>query len=574
MKQYSFIDMHIHTAFSDEEKCDMTIEQLLKKAQERAQRTGQDCVISIADHNTILGVKKAREILSSPEGKAKYPNVVLINGIEFTTDLCELANQFGGHRVFTRCHTLAYGYDENDTELTAYSRITHKMFTFEDNVGMQICAARRALCEKYGLDLPFTLFEDMAELGMGAKFKDEFLSRFALYAQEHKLKINLNEASLVISPYILNHVDYVREASSFGRLKLSEIAKLVKGAGGELVVAHPSLIRVTVKGLEHIARQEGLSLSDVYVPDKRKYNNNTDLSHVKMQKLVFEYFIDAFNKTCGGGTYLRGIEKYYSSNYRSRLDKIIETICAERGLFETCGSDYHGIHLHPDKMLGNVFTDTILERYESEYSYVSSDRCPMVVSGLTAVEHFLGDRTAKLPNQTKFVTDRGVEIPQEVYEHIISITSKNATHIGVTQSSEDAKSSYGFEARIAELTEIVEKFNQIIATTESKAKRAKLLLRLNLFSENVYEALKVLRDKSANNYAIRTMPEYEKIVKLMAEIQNQFKSLLRYNPLMIKDLKNDMRHYYKKKTVTIHRLAELDFLPPVTATKEDNTRNA
>ena len=36
MKDYSFVDMHIHTEYSDEELCDMTIEQLLAKAQAKA----------------------------------------------------------------------------------------------------------------------------------------------------------------------------------------------------------------------------------------------------------------------------------------------------------------------------------------------------------------------------------------------------------------------------------------------------------------------------------------------------------------------------------------------------------
>ncbi|MBE7074514.1 MAG: hypothetical protein E7376_00820 [Clostridiales bacterium] len=68
MKDYSFVDMHIHTEFSDEDMCDITIEQVLEKAQKRAEQTGKDCVISIADHNTILGAKKAQEIMKAVGG--------------------------------------------------------------------------------------------------------------------------------------------------------------------------------------------------------------------------------------------------------------------------------------------------------------------------------------------------------------------------------------------------------------------------------------------------------------------------------------------------------------------------
>ena len=61
MKNYSFIDMHIHTAYSNEDLCDLTIEQLLTMAQKRAEKIGKDCVISIADHNSILGVQEVKK---------------------------------------------------------------------------------------------------------------------------------------------------------------------------------------------------------------------------------------------------------------------------------------------------------------------------------------------------------------------------------------------------------------------------------------------------------------------------------------------------------------------------------
>ena len=568
MKDYSFIDMHIHTAYSDEELCDLSIEQLLEMAQNRAKKSGKDCVISIADHNSILGVKEARRILNSPEGMAKYPNVKLINGVEFTTDLIELCDQFDGDRVFTRCHTLAYGYDENNTELTAYSRITHKFFSQNDNVGMQICAARRAICEHYDINIPFTVFESMADMKKGSSFKNEFMHLLMSYSKEKKLNIKQAEADRIISPYILNHVDYVREASSFGRLKLSEIAHLIKNAGGELVVAHPALIRVTVPGLQKIADKEGLVLSDIYVPDSRKYNNNTDLSHVKKQKLVLEYFIDAFNKTCGEGISLSGIEKYYSSNFSSRLDKVVEAICTERGMYETCGSDYHGLHLHPDKNLGNVFTNQIQKRYKDTFAYFTDDRCPLLVSGLTAVEHLV-DKQKVDSNQTKFSNDKGEPIAQENYEKVISSIARTSSSSG--HMYEGKKSTLNLDERLKELTDVAKRFDNIISNMDSKAKQAKLLLRLNLYVENIYNAFKVLREKANNNYKIRQIPEYAEICNLMSDIRNKFKSLMRNNPQMIKDLKKDMKHYYKKKGTVVHRLAELEFPEPIKESKTNET---
>lgn len=561
MKNYSFIDMHIHTDYSNEELCDLTIEQLLTMAQKRAQKIGKDCVISIADHNSILGVKEAKKILNSPEGKVNYPNVKLINGIEFTTDLIELCDQFDGDRVFTRCHTLAYGYDENNAELTAYSRITHKFFSKDDNVGMQICAARRAVCEHYNINLPFTVFEPMVDMKSGTNFKNEFIHLLLDYAKGNKISINRNEVDKLISPYIINHVDYVREASSFGRLKLSDISHLIKNAGGELVIAHPALIRVTVDGLKKIAKKEGLELSDIYAPTVRKFNNNTDLMHVKRKKLVFEYFIDAFNKTCDKDCQMRGIEKYYSSNMSSGLDKAITAICEEQGMYETCGSDYHGIHLHSDKTLGNVFNNQIQKAYKDICGYFTEDKSPLMISGITSVEYLL-DKTKKgITNQTTLGNDKGENIPVEDYEKVISSVAKKSSH--KYEKPEETKSTLSMDERIAELTDVAQRLNEIISKSDSKAKQAKLLLRLNLFVENIYSALRVLKDKAYNNYKIRTILEYEEICTLMADIKNKFKGLMRNNPQMIKDLKKDMKHYYKKNAVVVHRMVDLEFPKPL-----------
>lgn len=566
MKNYSFIDMHIHTAYSDEELCDMSIPELLAMAQRRASKIGKDCVLAIADHNTILGVQEARRILDSAEGKAKYPNVKLINGIEFTTDLVEICDLFDGQRVFTRCHTLAYGYDENNPELTAYSRITHKFFTTNDNVGMQICAARRAVCEHYKLDIPFTAFEKLVDMNNKTDFREEFINIVYSYNIDNHLMLDLADIDEVVAPYISTFVEYNREATAYGRLKLSDIAKLIKNAGGELVVAHPALIKVTVDGLKKIAEKEGLSLSDIYVPGGRKYNNNTDLSHVRRQKLVFEYFIDSFNKVCGGGISLSGIEKYYSSNYSSRLDKVIESICAERGMYETCGSDYHGLHLHTNKTLGDVFDNDIQKYYKKLFEYYTEDRTPIMISGLSSVEHLI-DKVKPTHNIVSFGNDKGEVISIEdavraiheakVKEHINQHSRED------TLIMEEQMSTLGIEERISELLKVAEKFNDIIERTDSKAKQAKLLLKLNLFVENIYEPLKVLRDKAEVSLSIRQDKQYRQLCELMKNIKRQFNQLMTNNPRMIKDLKNDMRYYYKQKKVLLHRLAELDFPEPL-----------
>ena len=118
MKDYALIDLHTHTEYSNEPGCNDSVEDVLKDAQEIAERSGKDAMIAITDHNTILGIREARRILDS----GLYPNVKLISGAEFTVDMNQINGVFGGHKVFGNCHILAYGFDENNPELINYSK--------------------------------------------------------------------------------------------------------------------------------------------------------------------------------------------------------------------------------------------------------------------------------------------------------------------------------------------------------------------------------------------------------------------------------------------------------------------
>lgn len=121
MYNYSFIDLHIHTEFSEEPGCDDTIETVFKDAEKIAERSGRKCLLAIADHNTILGVRQARKLLET----GKYKHIELVSGAEFTTFIGELNSLFGNKSVFNRAHILAYGFDENDPALIKFSEDFH-----------------------------------------------------------------------------------------------------------------------------------------------------------------------------------------------------------------------------------------------------------------------------------------------------------------------------------------------------------------------------------------------------------------------------------------------------------------
>ena len=183
MAEYLFIDMHMHSILSDEDLCDETPIHILGKVQRYAdnfrEKTGRDlsCCISITDHNSTLSALEVRDLMQTGE----YPNVKFINGCEFTVDLCEMNSVFGVDKTFSRCHLLAYNFKEDDKELVAYSRIAHKRYSNEDNIGLQILASRRMICERYGINIPFSVYEPLVDLKQNY-FERIVLRELKLYA--------------------------------------------------------------------------------------------------------------------------------------------------------------------------------------------------------------------------------------------------------------------------------------------------------------------------------------------------------------------------------------------------------
>lgn len=121
MANYSLIDLHNHTAHSRESGCNNSISDVFRDAQTIAERSGKDALVAITDHNTVVGINEARQILSA----GKFDKVKLISGAEFTVDMSEINGVFGGNRVFGNMHILAYGFDENNEALIKFSKDFH-----------------------------------------------------------------------------------------------------------------------------------------------------------------------------------------------------------------------------------------------------------------------------------------------------------------------------------------------------------------------------------------------------------------------------------------------------------------
>lgn len=556
MKEYSFIDMHIHTKFSDEELCDMSIEQLLEKAEDYAITLGNDCVISISDHNTILGAKKAKQILV--ENPEKYPHVKLINGIEFTTDLTELKDHLDGENTFTRCHTLMYGYDENNKELIAYSKVAHKHFSLDDNIGLQIMSARRAVCEQYKIKIPFSTYLGMADLPRAARYKQEFVNITSEYLKKHGLPARREDIEKLVEPYIDNKVSYNQTSSSFGKLRLSEIAQLAKESHGKLVIAHPALINTKVSSVKKLATKHGKEHDDIFFEHSK--NNFVPLESLKDKKFVFEHFLDAYEKVCGFKIY--GIEKFYTANMKSRLDKDIDEICKQRNYFQTVGSDYHGEHLNPDRELGCFLNKKIISIYYDRFPGGGPSRNPIVISAIASAQDLLGE---SVPGKQSALI-KGIDgsvIPEKEFDSIIDKYHQKQRY-RVENKAIFVK--YDILTKINEINNIIKRLNLVANEINSSDKKIRMFNKISYSCVSVVKGLDEFKELVKVNPKTRYGYNYRLLCKTLNQAKSAFEKVLISDPEIIKNVKKTYR--IQAPMLFIERMAQIKLPAPLDVDKE------
>jgi len=563
MNDYSFIDLHMHTIHSHEEGCNLSVADLLKQCQEKAKLSGKDCVIAIADHNSIEGVLEAKEILRK-DGATKYPNVKIINGIEITTDLDEMRGVFDGVKVFNRCHTLAYNFDENDKELNAYSKITHMYFNNFENVGMQICAARRVVNEHYGIYLNFTDLEELSN--KQTDFKNEFIKLVDSYVTNNKLGIELYDIDSLISPYIENTVDFVREASAKGRLLLSEVSSIISNAGGELVIAHPSVIKVTVNGINHLANKHSIASDTIYRNISGRRTGSIDLRFTEKPELVLNEFIDAFEKIAN--TKIVGIERFCVKNFLSTFQKSVEKICKENKYYQTCGSDYHGSTISVYGEVGNVLPYEVQDNYKAMYDPNCGVLKPLRVSKLSYVEHCLdGD---KYSDVVVLKNEKNETMKDDFLNFLYDASVKRniETDAEITYDTPQ-QSKHSLNNLCDELEKIQSKLNKI-ASENGKSNQGKYVLSLNIEIDNILDKICYLKNITKNKDAILKMVEYEKFYNSFNSLRDNVKEYIIKNPDKIKGLYSDMDYYYKRTELAIAQLSNLTIIEPSFITQLEN----
>jgi len=260
------IDLHVHTTASDGQYSPAQIVEM--SAYEGIS------VLSVTDHDTINGLKEAA-------GRAEELKVRFVPGIEISTkDIEEI-------------HILGYDIDQSDCNLKESCDSWRLERT---NRGIEI----RDYLKQKGIEV------DLKEVNSYAENGNLGRPHFARYLIEHGYVKTRRDA---FDRYL--DTNEFREATDRKKPSCEEAIRLIHGAGGKAVLAHPGIYRMGAEELED---------------------------------LIF--------RLAGFG--LNGIECFYSKHTTKQTNTYLE-LMRRFSLKTSCGSDYHGDKVKPDTKLGMLF---------------------------------------------------------------------------------------------------------------------------------------------------------------------------------------------------------------------------
>ena len=572
---YLFTDLHLHSSFSDEDLCDETPKHILGKVQGYVDKfntnngTNVQCCISIADHNSVLGSVEAKKLVAS----GLYPNVRFITGCEFTTDLVELNHYVGVENCFTRCHLLAYNYDESDRELIAYSKIAHKRFSNEDNVGLQICAARRLICEKYKVFIPFSEFESLASLNKSANYNSHFVQIVKAYFEKNNIEFNLDDVKYLTSVYLIGASVYKEEATSFGRIKLSEAMKLVGDAGGTLVLAHPTTIRVSLDGIKLFLNNAGLDgEQEVEKLKNKKGSKGKRLALLQLNnefaEIILKEFLQA-GEYIGNGVKIEGLETFIGVNYERRRDVAIKQVCQTQNLFCSCGSDYHGENFTTHKTIGNVFQQSFQREFGIKNCRLQDRNLFVRVSNMPLLKYFNGEEVGLRGEYPSFIDENFVEMKWDNIDNLIK--DVDLKHKEIKQNSKKIKEDNNateIQKHIGYLTSIAEKYNEILDKSLNYKKRRELLFKLDQFVSTIIKSLRALQKDVREHSEYYKVEDVKRLTTLLKEIHRKYYEMLRLDSGIIRSLKSSLSNKGIHRSPVVGQLATITIKQNVNKEKE------
>jgi predicted metal-dependent phosphoesterase TrpH len=241
MKQEAWVDLHLHTNFSDGI---LTPTQVVMKAKELGLRA-----IGIVDHDTIDGIAEAVEAGSRV-------GVEIVSGVELST-------QFEGRDV----HILAYYFDPTNPHLMEY------LERFQEGRYLRAAKMIRNL-NHLGIRLTMDEVEErvkgrsigrphLAEVLMEKGYVETFQEAFQRYigygslAYEEKYKISPEEAIGLISE--AKGLSFLAHPGYF--ISDEIIFHFVKAGLDGIEIVHPKLSDNRTRHLQQLARKHGVLVS-------------------------------------------------------------------------------------------------------------------------------------------------------------------------------------------------------------------------------------------------------------------------------------------------------------------------
>lgn len=244
------MDLHLHSQHSDGT---MTIEQIIN----HAIKLGIE-VIAITDHDTISGVIEAQKLI-------KGKDIKVIPGIEINTE-------YKNHEV----HILGYFIDVNNKELTE---------TLKELRNARVSRVKKIIEKLNKLNINIT-FEDVLQEGKGESIGRPHVA-LAMIKKGYGKKV-----SDVFDIYLgVGKLAYVE------RFKLTpfDAIKVIKGAEGIAVLAHPKLIK-----------------NDEIVEELLPYIDGIEIYHSDHQEEDIDYYLkksSGFDLIVSGGSDCHGAGK-------------------------------------------------------------------------------------------------------------------------------------------------------------------------------------------------------------------------------------------------------------------------
>ena len=237
------IDLHTHTTFSDGTYSPEEIIKLCHKSNLKA--------IAITDHDTIDGIKYARDI-------AKELNIELIEGIEFSAD-------YKGIEI----HVLGYFLDIENKELLS---LLEDLKISRDKRNKELIKKLNDI----GLDISFEYVKSLSNGGLITKahFGKAIVKKGYAKTMKEAFSLYLGKGKpAYVSRVLISYKDAI---------------KYILNAGGIPVLAHPMIYKLSDKDLEIAIKDlkdSGLKGIECYYPSNSLSQTNFLLSLAKKYDL-------------------------------------------------------------------------------------------------------------------------------------------------------------------------------------------------------------------------------------------------------------------------------------------------